>query len=69
MKCLDVVKEDMQEVEAREDEVFGGKRKVFDRSAWRIDLLIDCLFATTTTTIIGDQNDSIHGIESIVINL
>ena len=27
MKCLDVVKEDMQEVEAREDEVFGGKMK------------------------------------------
>ena len=23
MKCLDVVKEDMQEVRAREDEVFG----------------------------------------------
>ena len=23
MKCLDVVKEDMQEVAAREDEVFG----------------------------------------------
>ena len=29
MKCLDVVKEDMQEVGAREDEVF-------DRSLWRI---------------------------------
>ena len=29
MKCLDVVKEDLQEVEAREDEVF-------DRSVWRI---------------------------------
>ena len=29
MKCLDVVKEDMQEVGAREDDVF-------DRSVWRI---------------------------------
>ena len=28
MKCLDVVKEDMQEVGAREDEVFGcGERR------------------------------------------
>ena len=45
MKCLDVVKEDMQEVGVREDEVFGcgegghaGGREdeVFDRSVWRM---------------------------------
>ena len=37
MKCLDVLEEDIQEVGAREDEVFGcvGRRHSGDRSEGR----------------------------------
>ena len=52
MKCLDVVKEDMQEVGAREDEVFGcgeggqhevgAEDEVFGCGVWMQDEVFGC---------------------------
>ena len=42
MKCLDVVKEDMQEVGAREDEVFGLVKEDMQEVGEREDEVFGC---------------------------